>query len=160
MEPKTRGTLMCPLHKDHPDRTQVNALGFAAINCRGNKSNLMTQLDVENHVKHTHKKFHERMERARIEDLAERQMALMEQQTAAMERMATGGIAQVQPLPPQPEAVTTSSTGPVPLTVTAKAKRATPAQLSCADCDYVTPEGHGAPQFPLGKHRKEMHPAT
>lgn len=90
MEPKTRGVLRCPLHRDHPEREAMSALGMAHVSCR--KANLVTDLDVEKHIQHRHPALHERLTRKRTEDMRQEQLDLMRQQTAALTALLERGV--------------------------------------------------------------------
>lgn len=144
-----RGTHMCPLFPGSPKFTEMRAMGVTEV-CTG--GSFLNEFEVENHVRLKHKRPYLLMqnmksegERAETKGIQQATLEALQAQSAALLALAQGGG--IQAPVAQPAAA--------PAVVQ---ERVVPAQMKCADCDYLTPEGHGAPQFPLGKHRKEAHP--
>lgn len=81
MQPVNQGKMLCKLHRDHPDRKELDQW-FLGQHCP--KSNLLTQLDVDNHFEHKHKG-----EWKVVLDDEERQhkTAMLDMQRAQMESM-------------------------------------------------------------------------
>ena len=69
-----RGKLKCFLHDDEPNREQYNSMGL--VHCA--KSNLLTELDRERHMRYRHPRAHATLEneRVRSEREADRQERL------------------------------------------------------------------------------------
>ena len=86
MEPLNPGQLTCVLHPTHEQRTHFDALGFAGIICA--KANIVTDFEVEQHLKLKHKTVWQTNERAITREREDRQMELMRQQTEAMQAVA------------------------------------------------------------------------
>lgn len=88
------GKMLCKLHRDHPDR-EVLDQWFKGQHCP--KSNMLTQLDVDNHFEHKHKG-----EFKVVQDDEERthKAAMLEMQRLQMESMqAIAGKGEVLPKP-------------------------------------------------------------
>ena len=91
MEPKVVGTLLCPLHKDHPDHALMVQIGGGAKACT--RDRLRTVLDVDRHVKHRHPDLFDRLERKRQDDKDAENRVFMREQTEALQRLAGQGAA-------------------------------------------------------------------
>ena len=59
-----RGELKCFLHDDEPNRKQYNSMGL--IHCA--KSNLLTELDRERHMRYRHPRAHATLENERVRE--------------------------------------------------------------------------------------------
>lgn len=77
---KPAGTFKCMLHKDHPDRARFDVYGFDL--CR--KSNLVSPLHVERHMKTRHKIEWETIERERIKAEKEAEIERQERHQNAL----------------------------------------------------------------------------
>ena len=154
-----QGHSMCLLHPERPERPLYQSMGLPPCMT----SSFASEYEVERHMQTKHKNewkaiqaLTEKGEKAEAKTIQQATLEAMQAQSAALFALAQGGGI-------RPQATMTVADHPVktePVLASEKKVRAIPAQLHCEDCEYVTPEGHGAPQFPLGKHRKEMHPAT
>lgn len=100
MQPLNPGSMVCKLHKDHPDREYMDKW-FRGQYCA--KSNMRTQLDVENHFKSKHKGEHQVVEDY---EKREHEKQVLEMQRLQMESMqALAGKNEVLPesLPEEPK---------------------------------------------------------
>lgn len=84
--PPRPGELLCPLHEKSDERAYMNELRFTGIICR--KSNMKTEMDVQDHFQGKHKKIHKAVEADKARQIQLQQMELMKEQTNAMKAMA------------------------------------------------------------------------
>jgi len=82
MEPLRRGHELCLLHKDHPQRAEMDEVGFRNKFCR--KANLISEYEVQQHLQRKHKKAWEAKREHKQEAERREQMDLMRQQTEAL----------------------------------------------------------------------------
>lgn len=80
IEPKTKGTLLCPLNPDHPEREHWDEYGLAP--CR--KHNLISAYQVDRHIKVKHPMLHEIREREKTEAKELRQEEFFRGQSEAI----------------------------------------------------------------------------
>lgn len=78
--PPARGTLKCLLHQDGPSRKEYDRIGFKVCP----KQNLMTEFDVEGHMKARHKKEWATIEAARVRREREEDRAYQRQMMKAL----------------------------------------------------------------------------
>lgn len=149
-----RGTLLCLLHKDHPNHKVHAEMGFPT--CR--KSNLRTELDVRTHTQNRHKREWQALETDRTRGIE-----------AEEREVRKSIIAQNTPAPPQPEPVVEVTESPVaeadplanetliPTVFTERASfsRTCPRR----DCDHVVTADTKAGLSPkMGGHKRKFHP--
>ncbi len=82
------GTLLCPLHVDSEEREYLNSLHFEGKTCK--KSTMKTLYDKDMHFEKGHGNIFKAVEKDKDRQLQVQQMALMQEQTAAMKTMAAG----------------------------------------------------------------------
>ena len=75
-----RGSLLCMLHADHPEREYHKRLGF--VTCR--KSNLVSTLDVRTHMQHRHQREWEALEEDRIGAIQEEERQVRQRLICSM----------------------------------------------------------------------------
>ncbi|KKN31680.1 hypothetical protein LCGC14_0821450 [marine sediment metagenome] len=146
VEGREMGTLLCPLNPDSAERGYLDGLRFNAIICR--KHNMKTAYDVDMHFEHKHKTIFKAVEKDKDRQMKEQQMALMREQTAAMNRMAAAQGDNGQA--PEPAAA------PVP---TAVAPSREPCGLVGDDllaCPFVPPEEKDY-ELSMQAHRRHQH---
>ncbi len=81
------GSLLCPLHPESEERAYLDSLNFRGATCR--KATLPTEYDRERHFE-KHKRVHAAVEADKVKQMQDRQMELLQEQTAAMREMAAG----------------------------------------------------------------------
>ena len=84
VEPKIKGALICPLHVDSPTREHWDSYGLSP--CR--KHNLVSEYQVDRHVKVKHPMLHEIREREKAEADRAEQMSFFKSQAAALTILA------------------------------------------------------------------------
>ncbi len=84
--PPRPGVLLCPLHPESQERAYMDELRFTGILCR--KSNMKTEMDVQDHFQGKHKKIYKAVEADKERQIKLQQMELMREQTNAMKAMA------------------------------------------------------------------------
>lgn len=88
VEPRIKGTMLCPLHVDHPDRSHWDEYGLAP--CK--KHNLVSQYQVDRHVKLKHPTMHDIREKERAEADRAQQMSFFQAQAEALKTLAEARI--------------------------------------------------------------------
>lgn len=137
-----RGHVACLLHPSRPEHDQYQRMGLKTCMT----SSFASDYEVERHMRFKHKSewaaissMKAEADRLETKSTAQATLEALQAQSAALLALAGGAkLPTIAPSVPKPD-------------------RAIPAQRKCPDCDFVTPEGHGAPQFVLGKHRKAAH---
>lgn len=83
-----RGNLLCKLHPDAPDRQEYDRIGFKTCP----KSNLMTEFDVEQHMRARHKREWASIEAARTRREKEQDRSLQHKTMAALAAVAKANV--------------------------------------------------------------------
>ncbi len=86
------GTLLCPLHPDSEERKYLDSLHFEGKTCK--KSTMKTLYDRDMHFEKGHGNIYKAVEKDKDRQLQVQQMALMQEQTKAMQAMAAANGAQ------------------------------------------------------------------
>lgn len=139
-----RGSLLCMLHTDHPERKYHEGLGF--VTCR--KSNLVSALDLRTHMEHRHQR-----EWAALEE--DRLGIIQEEERQVRQRLIA------RQFPEQPVASAEELVAPVeePVEVPVDVSELVSWTCKAADCGVtLTARTRAALGGKKGAHRRNTHP--